>query len=106
MQGVTCFYLDRSLKVLVTGSNDSVVRLWNPVVTKQPMVSLFGHKSAIVDVIILQHLKAVISCAKDGVSRIYCGMNLAKNVGRVCLKFVYMVSIDPLDLTILTILSE
>lgn len=56
------------MRLLATGSNDCVVRLWNPVVTKQPLVSLFGHKTAVVDVLILRHLLAVVSCSKDGVS--------------------------------------
>jgi WD40 repeat protein len=67
-QGIRCFHLERSSRMLATGSNDHVVRLWNPVVTKQPLVSLFGHKAAIVDVVVLRHLKAVVSCSQDGVS--------------------------------------
>jgi WD40 repeat protein len=68
LQGVRCFCLDRSKRLLATGSNDCVVRLWNPVVTKQPQVSLFGHKAAVVDVLIMHHLGAVFSCSQDGVS--------------------------------------
>jgi WD40 repeat protein len=68
LQGVRCFCLDRSKQLLATGSNDCVVRLWNPVVTKQPQVSLFGHKAAVVDVLIMRHLGAVFSCSQDGVS--------------------------------------
>jgi WD40 repeat protein len=56
------------MRLLVTGSNDCVVRLWNPVVTKQPLVSLFGHKTAVVDVLALRHLQAIVSCSQDGVS--------------------------------------
>jgi hypothetical protein len=56
------------MQLLATGSNDCVVRLWNPVVTKQPLVSLFGHKTAVVDVLILRHLKAVVSFSQGGVS--------------------------------------
>ncbi|XP_068083456.1 uncharacterized protein [Anabrus simplex] len=66
-RGVRCFHLERTLKLLATGSNDGVVRLWNPVVTKHPVVSLFGHKKAIVDVLILNHISAIISLSADGV---------------------------------------
>jgi WD40 repeat protein len=54
--------------VLATGSSDRVVRLWNPVVTRLPLMSLFGHKAPVVDVLIMRHLNAVVSFAEDGVS--------------------------------------
>lgn len=68
LQGVRCFHLDHTLKILVTGSKDSVVRLWNPVMTNKPVISLFGHKSAVVDVRIFRNLTAVLSMSKDAVS--------------------------------------
>ncbi|XP_069681349.1 cilia- and flagella-associated protein 337-like [Periplaneta americana] len=70
-RGVRCFHLERKLRLLATGSGDCVVRLWNPVVTKQPVASLFGHKAAVVDLLVLRHLKAVVSCAKDGMVKVW-----------------------------------
>lgn len=63
-----CFHLDRELQILVTGSADGIVRLWNPVVTKTPMTSLFGHKYAIEDVRILRARQIVLSISLDAVS--------------------------------------
>ncbi|CAG2068858.1 unnamed protein product, partial [Timema podura] len=66
-RGVRCFHMDRTLRLLVTGSNDCLVRLWNPVVTSRPVVCLYGHKMAVEDVLIMRHADSVISCARDGV---------------------------------------
>ena len=65
-----CFHLDRVLKLIATGSKDSVVRLWNPVMTKKPIGSLFGHRCAVVDVRIIRNHEAVLSMSKDAVSNI------------------------------------
>lgn len=71
MQGVRCFHLDRELKLLATGSTDNIVRMWNPVVTKSPIATLYGHKAAVVDVRILKHLNTALSISCDGVSNIF-----------------------------------
>ncbi|KAI5710978.1 hypothetical protein M8J75_013029 [Diaphorina citri] len=70
-RGVRCFHMDRDLQVLVTGSADAIVRLWNPVVTKCPMTSLFGHKYAVEDVRILKSRNIVLSVALDGELRVW-----------------------------------
>uniref|UniRef100_A0A1B6KVY1 Uncharacterized protein n=1 Tax=Graphocephala atropunctata TaxID=36148 RepID=A0A1B6KVY1_9HEMI len=70
-RGVRCFHLDRSLKLLVTGSKDSIIRMWNPVLTKKPVASLFGHKTCVVDVRILKHLGVIISMSKDAAVKVW-----------------------------------
>uniref|UniRef100_A0A1B6DJC6 Uncharacterized protein n=2 Tax=Clastoptera arizonana TaxID=38151 RepID=A0A1B6DJC6_9HEMI len=70
-RGVRCFHLDNTVKILVTGSRDSVVRLWNPVMTNKPVASLFGHKEAVVDVRILRNLNAVLSMSKDATLKVW-----------------------------------
>nr|CAD7445751.1 unnamed protein product [Timema bartmani] len=70
-RGVRCFHMDRTLRLLVTGSNDCLVRLWNPVVTSRPVVCLYGHKMAVEDVLIMRHANSVISCARDGVLKVW-----------------------------------
>ena len=42
--GVRCFDLRQEVGVLATGSNDMMVRLWNPVVTSRPTSVLGGHR--------------------------------------------------------------
>lgn len=81
-RGIKCFHLERSLHLLVTGSNDGVVRIWNQVVTKQPIVSLYGHKAAVVDVRVIKHMSMIVSLSKEGVVKVwdindqYCQMTL------------------------------
>ncbi|XP_046672807.1 uncharacterized protein LOC124362399 isoform X2 [Homalodisca vitripennis] len=70
-RGVRCFHLDRSLKLLVTGSKDSIIRMWNPVLTKKPLASLFGHKTCVVDVRILKHLGVILSMSKDAAVKVW-----------------------------------
>ncbi|XP_054279136.1 WD repeat-containing protein on Y chromosome-like [Macrosteles quadrilineatus] len=70
-RGVRCFHLDRSLKLLVTGGQDGILRLWNPVITYRPTVTLFGHKSCIVDVRALKHLRVILSMSKDAVLKVW-----------------------------------
>ncbi|XP_054279138.1 uncharacterized protein LOC128997523 [Macrosteles quadrilineatus] len=69
--GVRCFHLDRFLKLLVTGGQDGILRLWNPVITYRPTVSLFGHKSCIIDVRALKHLRVILSMSKDAVLKVW-----------------------------------
>lgn len=81
-QGIKCFHLERSMHLIVTGSNDCVVRIWNQVVTKQPVVSLYGHKAPIMDVRVIKYMSAIISFSKEGVVKVwdvhdqYCQMTL------------------------------
>ncbi|XP_075215263.1 cilia- and flagella-associated protein 337-like [Lycorma delicatula] len=70
-RGVRCFYLDCGLKLLATGSTDNIVRLWNPVVTKSPVGSLYGHKAAVVDVRILRSYNSALSVSSDGVLKVW-----------------------------------
>jgi WD40 repeat protein len=70
-QGLKCFHLDRGLSILVTGSDDGVVRVWNPVVTKKPIVSLYGHKTDLIDVRILRHMGVIVSFSSDGVVKVW-----------------------------------
>lgn len=62
-----------------------MVRLWNPVVTQRPLVSLYGHKSAVMDVRILRFIGAVLSLEADGIIKMWdvrdecCMMTLPLN---------------------------
>ena len=70
MQGVDCFDYNKLLNVLVTGSADHVVRLWNPYVTSRPVAILQGHTMAIVDVKIHEDTAQVFSYSRDMVVNI------------------------------------
>eukprot|EP00475_Leptophrys_vorax_P005709 TRINITY_DN13447_c0_g1_i1.p1 TRINITY_DN13447_c0_g1~~TRINITY_DN13447_c0_g1_i1.p1 ORF type:complete len:630 (+),score=120.28 TRINITY_DN13447_c0_g1_i1:217-2106(+) len=69
---VTCLALDETCCLLVTGSKDTTVLLWdvsttrNPVVVDKPRQVLFGHDDEVTCVAISSDLDVVISGSKDG----------------------------------------
>ena len=67
-QGVICFDYCHDLGLLVTGSVDHTIQLWDPYVPSRPMAVLSGHASAVLDVIINRDLGLVFSCSQDCVS--------------------------------------
>ena len=71
--GVLCFdhKIANSLHVLVTGSNDKIVRIWNPVVPSRPRAVLTGHRSGINDVKILMARKLVFSYDTSAVVKVW-----------------------------------
>lgn len=71
IQGVLCFDYCHSLEVLVTGSIDHLVRLWNPYVTSKPMAILKAHSTAVLDVCVASRCGLVFSYSHDGVSHSY-----------------------------------
>ncbi|XP_030124067.4 WD repeat-containing protein 64 isoform X1 [Taeniopygia guttata] len=65
-KGVNAFTYCGKAKVIVTGGNDRILRLWNPVVNFSPMGKLLGHKHSIVEIVTNEKDQHVISlsCAK------------------------------------------
>ena len=55
-------------QLLVTGGEDRLLRLWNPVVPSRPVAALAGHYSRLVDVAVHEFQAAVISVDMDAVS--------------------------------------
>ena len=69
--GVRCFDLRQEVGVLATGSNDMMVRLWNPVVTSRPTSVLGGHKAGIIDIKLHVERRFVFSYSKDAVMKVW-----------------------------------
>lgn len=94
--GVRCFdYTDfAGVKLIVTASNDKIVRTWNPVVTSNPTALLVGHKAGINDLKINAERKFVFSYDKHAVLKVW-----DLNSG-VCLQTL------PLDFPSFTILGK
>ncbi|XP_071437190.1 WD repeat-containing protein 64 [Pithys albifrons albifrons] len=65
-KGVNAFAYCRKAKVIVTGGNDRILRLWNPVVNIRPTGKLLGHQHSVVEVVTNEKDQHVISlsCAK------------------------------------------
>ncbi|XP_039256207.2 cilia- and flagella-associated protein 337-like isoform X1 [Styela clava] len=70
-KGVECFDYSKSLNVLVTGSLDHFVRIWNPYVEAKPICLLQGHSTGICDVVINRSYAQIISYSKDAVIKVW-----------------------------------
>ena len=66
-QGVESFDHSKNLNILVTGSADHHVRLWNPYVTNKPVAILTGHATGVIGVAIHEGFLQVFSYSKDAV---------------------------------------
>ena len=60
-----------SLSLIVTGSNDKIVRVWNPVVTTKPISLLSGHKAGLNDVKIRADKRLIFSYDKKAVLKVW-----------------------------------
>jgi len=70
-KGVECFDFDKSLNILVTGSLDHLVRIWNPYVVARPIKIIRGHNTGICDVIINLSRGQIISYSKEVVIKVW-----------------------------------
>lgn len=70
-KGVECFDFNKNLNLLVTGSLDHLVRLWNPYVPNKPMSILEGHAVGVIGVKIHEGLVQVFSYSKDAVVKVW-----------------------------------
>lgn len=68
--GATTFALSRKLKLLLTGGDDGIIRMWNSVITSQPTSTLYAHSTGLVDIQIAQDLEIFFSCSRDGVNNV------------------------------------
>ena len=68
VKGCWCFDYSKRLNMIVSGSTDTTLRLWNPYVTSNPTMKLQGHKNMILDVKIHDHFDYAYSFSIDGVN--------------------------------------
>ena len=64
LKGIESFDYNKNLNILVTGSLDHMVRIWNPVVTNKPMAFLDGHATGVIGVVIHEGLVQIFSYSK------------------------------------------
>ena len=82
-----------SLSLIVTGSNDKIVRVWNPVVTTKPISLLSGHKAGLNDVKIRADKRLIFSYDKKAVLKVwdidigYCLQTLPLRFPRYSINF-------------------
>ena len=72
LQGIESFNHNKNLNILVTGSLDHMVRIWNPYVPSKPMAVLQGHATGVIGVKIHEGLVQVFSYSKDAVRYVSC----------------------------------
>ncbi|XP_076809582.1 cilia- and flagella-associated protein 337-like isoform X1 [Clavelina lepadiformis] len=70
-KGVECFDYSKSLNILVTGSLDHLVRVWNPYVVARPIVILQGHSTGICDVVINEAYSQIVTYSKNVVIKVW-----------------------------------
>ncbi|XP_071044037.1 WD repeat-containing protein on Y chromosome-like [Parasteatoda tepidariorum] len=68
-KGITCFDVSLPLKLIVTGSKDFIVRMWNMHETAKPYMKLTGHRAVVSDLCFTE--KLLISICKEGEFRIW-----------------------------------
>lgn len=71
--GVRCFDFVsfNGLSYLATGSNDKIVRLWNPVVISKPILIFSGHKYGLTEVKINPNMALLISYDKHAIVKVW-----------------------------------
>nr|XP_022317228.1 WD repeat-containing protein on Y chromosome-like isoform X7 [Crassostrea virginica] len=70
-KGIESFDHNKNLNILVTGSLDHMVRIWNPYVPSKPMAVLQGHATGVIGVKIHEGLVQVFSYSKDAVIKVW-----------------------------------
>ncbi|XP_055876696.1 WD repeat-containing protein 49-like isoform X3 [Biomphalaria glabrata] len=70
-KAVECFDHNKNINLLVTGSGDHIVRLWNPYVTTKPTAVLTGHNTGVIGVAIHEGFRQVFSYSKEAVIKVW-----------------------------------
>ncbi|KAM8889111.1 cilia- and flagella-associated protein 337 [Synchiropus picturatus] len=83
-QGVTCFDYNASLRLMVTGGCDRVIRVWNPFITESPLAKMEGHCTSVLDVAIYEPVKQIFSYSSDSELRVW------DITSQKCLKTVFL----------------
>ena len=66
-KGILCFDFDTNENLIVTGSRDCDIRVWNPYVATKSGTLLKGHKSSVTHIMVnsIEHQAVSISCDKN-----------------------------------------
>ncbi|KAK3593630.1 hypothetical protein CHS0354_025521 [Potamilus streckersoni] len=70
-KGVEAFDFNKNLNIMVTGSLDHAIRIWNPYVTVKPTAVMTGHATGVIAVKIHEGLMQVFSYSKDAVVKVW-----------------------------------
>ncbi|XP_072391899.1 uncharacterized protein [Diabrotica undecimpunctata] len=70
-KGCNCFSFSTTLNILVTGSDDKTIRVWNSVLASNTIAVFTGHQQKIVDVAIMDNQKTILSFSEDGILKLW-----------------------------------
>ena len=70
LQGIECFDYSKGLNLVITGSLDHTVRVWNAYVSSKPVATLEGHATGVIGCKVHEGLLQVFTYSKDAVSGI------------------------------------
>nr|CAH7733920.1 unnamed protein product [Callosobruchus chinensis] len=70
-KGCSCFAYSSSLKLLLSGSTDGTIRIWNPVIVSKATASIQGHEVGVVDLQILENQRLFLSFDKNAVLKVW-----------------------------------
>lgn len=71
LQGIGCFAFEEEAHVLVTGSPDGTVRVWNPFVPARPAVVFSGHRAGVTALVLQNKGQTIYSLARDRVIKVW-----------------------------------
>lgn len=57
--------------MLITGSEDGAIRIWNYVVPSNPVAVFTNHRNSIVDIQIFENQNLFLTCSSDGVLKLW-----------------------------------
>ncbi|CAG9838469.1 unnamed protein product [Diabrotica balteata] len=69
--GCNCFSFSTTLNILVTGSDDKTIRVWNSVLASNTIAVFTGHQQKIIDVAIMDNQKTILSFSEDGILKLW-----------------------------------
>ncbi|GAB1602852.1 WD repeat-containing protein on Y chromosome-like [Argonauta hians] len=70
-KGVECFDYNKSMNILVSGSADHNIQLWNPYMTSKPIAVLQGHNTGVIAVALHKALLQIFSLSRDAVIKVW-----------------------------------
>ncbi|XP_044746029.1 uncharacterized protein LOC123307690 [Coccinella septempunctata] len=70
-KGASTMCFSKKLNILITGSSDGTIRLWNTLVITNAIGVIKEHESGIKSIILLETLKLFISCDKCGIVKLW-----------------------------------
>ncbi|XP_056632454.1 uncharacterized protein LOC130442378 [Diorhabda sublineata] len=70
-KGCTCFTFSNVHNIIITGSDDRIIRVWNSVLISHTIAVFYGHQEKIVDLVIMENQDTLLSLSEDGILKLW-----------------------------------